>query len=482
MCDRKLTRRELLRLGAGSGVAFTVLGLGACSQPTPAAAPTSGPAATPAPAAKSAEITFWPRNPSESSIVWEKVLPIAKKTYPELVVKLEPPAENNDQKLLVAYAGGTAPDSAVTMLHSLHAFYGKKMLKSIQTYVDGDPDVKGLLPEYVPSAIKGYTYQGKLHAVPTVNESVLLFYNKDAIVQAGLKPPREIEDDPKQWNWDTLVTYAKAVNKGTGFRRERFGIIVTAAKAVNSLTQAWGNLAYARGGRFLDEDGEKWLFTGAEATEAVQWIADLMHKHDVHPDVGEYTSAGIQDRGLFQNGQMGFVVQGEYFRRYLWGTGKPSGGIPFAYDMALMPYCPATGKRTNVYHGCGSFMTSQTKDADATWKWLKTIFGKESQAIFTEFWGSRGAHKGTYGPWLESNAGGGPPGLNYQAIVKADADVHPHPTTPYLTHAALLEPTTRILYDNVFLKKMSVQEGLSQIDKETKELLEKGKKESQAQK
>ncbi len=488
MQNRKLSRRDLLKLGTGSGLAFTVLGAAACSPgaPAPTTAPaaqaTSGPTGKPAVAGKPAEISFWPRNPSESSVVWEKILPIAKQMFPDLTVRLEPPAEDYNGKLQVAYAGGTAPDAGVTGLSALRAFVGMKMLKSIQDYVDRDSDVKTWLPEYVPAAIKGYSYRGLLYAVPTVNESIVLFYNKDAVVQAGLKPPREIEDDPKQWNWDTVVQYAKALNKGTGFRRERFGIVCTGEKGIYGFSESWGNLVYARGGRFLDEDGEKVIFNSAETRDALQWVVDLVYKHDVHPNVGESTSTNIRDRAFFQNNQVALVIQGEYFRRYLWGSGKPSGGIPFAYDLSLMPFCPATGKRTNIYHGNGSFMISQTKNPDATWNWLKVIFTKEAQQIITDNWGSRGAHRGTYEPWLKSNAGGGPEGLNYQAMIKADADTDPYPTTPYLTQAALMEPTVRILYDNVFQNKMSVADGLSQIEKETTALLEKGKKESEARK
>src|SRR5581483_10209188 len=155
----------------------------------------------------------------------------------------------------------------------------------------------------------------------------------------------------------------------------------------------------------------------------------------------------------------------------------PSNGIPFAYDIAQMPFNPTTGKRTNIYHGNGSFLTTQSKNPDATWKWLRTIFSQDAQQVITNFWGTRGAHRGTYDSWLKSFGNGGPPGINVQAIVKADADTYPFPTTPYLTPQALLEPTMRVMYDNVFQNKQKVADGLAQIDKETKALLEKGKAE-----
>jgi ABC-type glycerol-3-phosphate transport system substrate-binding protein len=471
------TRREFLRLttvGAASAAILAACGQGG-AQTVPSSA--AGSATQPPGAAKAEAITFWPRSPSEQSVVWEKLLPIQKQMFPELTVKLEAPAEDQYGKLLVAYAGGTAPDSVVTGLSAFRSMVGKKMLKPVQPYIDADNDVKSWLPDYVPAAIKGYTYKSQLYAVPTVNESIVLWYDKDAIVEAGLTPPREIENDPNKWNWDTVVTYARALNKGTGFRRERFGVVCTGEKGPPAFSEAWGNLMYARGGRLLDEAGEKSTFDSAETRDTLQWVVDLIFKHDVHPDVGESTSAQLRDRAFFQNRQVAMVVQGEYFRRYLWGSGKPSGGIPFNYDLAMMPFATATGKRTNIYHGNGSFLISQSKSPDATWKWLKVIFTKDAQQIITDTWGSRGGHVGTYGPWLKSNAGGGPDGLNYDAMIKADADAEPYPATTYLTNVAVLEPPTRILYDNVFLNKMPVAEGASQIDKEINALLDRARKE-----
>ena len=52
-------------------------------------------------------------------------------------------------------------------------------------------------------------------------------------------------------------------------------------------------LAYARGARFLDDEGEKWLFNTPEARETVQYIVDLIYKHDVHPDAGESSARTI---------------------------------------------------------------------------------------------------------------------------------------------------------------------------------------------
>jgi multiple sugar transport system substrate-binding protein len=421
------------------------------------------------------ELIVWGRGPNEEEVVWSKIVPLAEEAYPEIKITLQAPAEKTQEKLLVSFAGGTAPDSAVTGLSSFRAYIGQGMMQSLQAYVETDSDVQSWLPDYVPAAMDGYSYKGELYGVPLVNEGILFWYNKDAIEDAGLTPPAEFQNDKEKWNWDTVVDYAKKLNKGDGFRRERFGIVCTAARSVWGFSESWGNLCYARGVRFLDPDGEKFTFNSPETAEALQWVIDLIYKHDVMPDVGDSAAAQLRDRAFFQNGQVATVIQGEFFRRYLWGTGKPSGGLPFNYDLCLMPFCPATERRTNVYHGNGSFMSSQTKHPDQVWKWFHTLFSKEAQQIITDFWGSRGAHTGTYQSFIDSNAGGGPDGLNYQAFMDADKDTAPYPTTIYMPMREMMEPVVRIMYDNVFVGKMTVQEGLDQMEEEVSASLKKAK-------
>jgi multiple sugar transport system substrate-binding protein len=487
-----MTRRGFLTVGVlgAAGVSLAAC-TGSSAPAAPASSPTSGsaaptaangtgaqPAQTAPSSATAAQIIFWPRSPSEGTVVWAKILPIAKKMFPQLTITFQAPPSDFDNKLLVAFAGGTAPDAGVTGLNAFRAFIGKKVFASIQSYVDADSTVKqSLQSDFVPAALQGYSLQGKLYGAPTVNEAIVLWYNKDAIVNAGLTPPREIQDDPAKWNWDTVVNYAKAINKGTGFHRERYGIVATSARGTSGMSEAWGNLVYAHNGRMLDPEGENWVFNGPDVRDALQYVVDLTYKYDVQPEVGASASAGLRDRTFFTNNQVGMVVQGEYFSRYLWGSGKPSNGLPFKYDLAVMPFCPATGKRTNIYHGNACFMVSQTKQPEATWDWLKVTLSQEAQQIICLNWGTRAANSTTYDQWLKTNAGGGPDGVNYQAIIQADKDTAPYPTTPYLTPDAMLVPTVTILYDNVFQNKLPVQQGLDQDAKQTTDLLTKAKQE-----
>ena len=234
--------------------------------PKPAAAPTVAPAtaaATVAPVgaapatAKEATLTIWPRGDTDTA-VFQKINEGFKVRAPAIAVKLEPLPENGYEKFLAAVAANSGPDSLVINTPAGVPMIHKGAFKSLAPNIKDSKDVQDNLKEFAKPALESYTVRSELHAIPVTNESQVIFYNRDAVEKAGLQPPEEFEDDPRRWNWDTLVDYAKKTNKGTGFRRDRFGIAMTAERGTNAMSEAWGNLAYARGARFLDEEGEKW--------------------------------------------------------------------------------------------------------------------------------------------------------------------------------------------------------------------------------
>src|SRR5262245_7029987 len=107
----QITRRRMLGIALGAAAAPPGSGRRAPEAPTAAPAKTDAKpadagkpaeatkpaadskpaAAAPAAGAKAEEIVFWPRSPSESQVVWEKITPVAKKLFPELTVNLQAP-------------------------------------------------------------------------------------------------------------------------------------------------------------------------------------------------------------------------------------------------------------------------------------------------------------------------------------------------------------------------------------------------------
>ncbi len=108
-------------------------------------------------------------------------------------------------------------------------------------------------------------------------------------------------------------------------------------------------------------------------------------------------------------------------------------------------------------------MTTQARRPEATWKWLRVLLSQAAQQVITDHWIARAAHTGTYGNWLASNGGGGPAGLNYAAFLAADHDAAPFPLPGRWSAEHEFEPTTLIVYDEIFLKRVPVAAGLAKI-------------------
>ncbi|HEX2516194.1 MAG TPA: extracellular solute-binding protein [Chloroflexota bacterium] len=461
------TRRG--HLGMAAGVLGGVLA-GACAQGAPAEPSRATAALDPA---TRREITFWPRN-AVDKIAFDAILPLARERFPNLTVTLDVPAGNILDKLKVSLAADTPPDSVVLSLT-----YGKHMaaqgaVLSLQEYLKADRAVGANLKEFAPSTVQAYTFDDKLYAVPATNEGIVLWYHKDAFAEARLPLPREIEDDPARWNWNTLTDMARALNRGSGVDRARYGLMVTGRKTNAAISESWGNLIYANEAQFLDERGAKWVLNSPPGLATLEWIMALQNRHGVHPEVEHYLTQNVLDRTLFQQGRLAMLIQGEFLGRYLYGNQKPQGGIPFGYDIAQLPFAPGKRKRASVYNGNGLAMIRGTKQPEGVWQWLHVCSTKEAQAQITTHWGSRGAHQGTYDSWLKDGGAGGPAGLNYSAIVKAAGYAVSYPVSPYLNNDDLVNPCTAILYDQVFPGKTLPAEGLKQMETEINAKLREG--------
>lgn len=177
------------------------------------------------------DITFWPRNVTDQ-IAFEAMLPFVKQLFPNLTVNFEIPSGSLLEKLKVTVAAGTPPDGFVMGLGSARYLAAQKLVPSIQDYLKRDKEVQTNLKSFAQATVQAYTFDDQLHAIPATNEGIVLWYNRDAFAEAKLPFPRDIEDDPAKWNWNTVVDMARALNRGSGPDRQRYGLMVTGRKTV----------------------------------------------------------------------------------------------------------------------------------------------------------------------------------------------------------------------------------------------------------
>ncbi|MGH2355990.1 MAG: extracellular solute-binding protein [Chloroflexota bacterium] len=410
--------------------------------------------------ARSVPLTLWARSLSDKG-VFDHITPLVEQRHPHLAVTVEVASDIFD-KLTVALAGGSVPDLSVVNRAFGLFFIGKDAFVNLQPYLARDKAASQELQHYAPAALQTYTRARNLYAIPTTNESIVVWYNEDLFRQQGLVPPHEFEDDRQRWTWDTLLDYARKLNRGREQDREVFGLWAGA----RNVQTAWGNFVYSNGGRIITDDGAKMVLAEPPAIEAVQWAVDTIWKHDVQPQLA--SERATRNRVLFAQGRLAMAVEGEFFRRYLFGPQTPE-GVPFKFNLAQIPFAPRTKTRACVFHSLGLPALRDGRDPDAAWEYLTVFATKDAQQHITDGWGSRGGHRGTYEPWLESNAGGGPP-ANYAAIVKSDAYGKQQLASPYLGPNDLYEAVNRLM-PQMFDNELPVRTGLQQIDEQTNQKL-----------
>ena len=172
-------------------------------------------------------------------------------------------------KLQVSLAAGTAPD--------LIWMSGAMFLNLVEK--GGLLDLTDLVGSTGFDISKYYTqpnifdWQGKMYGMPWSMGVQVLYVNKKAFQDAGVALPPEKWDDPK-WTWTEFLDTAKALTKGT----ERYGV-----ESDNGMEFYWGNYVWSNGGDVLSKDQKHTALDTPEATEALQFAVDLIHKYNVAP-------------------------------------------------------------------------------------------------------------------------------------------------------------------------------------------------------
>ncbi|OIO08561.1 MAG: hypothetical protein AUJ52_07960 [Elusimicrobia bacterium CG1_02_63_36] len=205
--------------------------------------------------------------------------------------------------------------------------------------------------EFLPGDVLGSTYGGKIYRIPVQSDGGMLYYRKDLIAQAGLKPPKD---------WPDLVRIAKKLQNppalwGYAFQGKQYEGLVC-----DYLELMWGN-----GGRVVGEDG-KILVDSPEAIEALRWLVDAVRKHGISPE-GVLTFQEEEARHLFQEGKAVFMRNWPYAWNLVNGEGSPVKG-----KVGIMPMVGAEGRGgAATLGGWGWSISAYSKHPEEAWKFAQ---------------------------------------------------------------------------------------------------------------
>ncbi|NJP98202.1 extracellular solute-binding protein [Nonomuraea sp. FMUSA5-5] len=166
-------------------------------------------------------------------------------------------------RLLADFAAGTVPDLVEEPGGWVQEFAVSGNARSLQDFVDRDGQAMGFPSDWQPVTVERNSYQGKVYGVQLHLTCNTLFYNKGMLASAGVRPPT---------TWEEFLDAARKLTKD--------GVYGVALN--QDFTYMWPWLVQA-GVTPYDVETKAVMEPRADAVAALQFQADLVHKHKVAP-------------------------------------------------------------------------------------------------------------------------------------------------------------------------------------------------------
>ncbi len=364
MPEQKLSRRDFLRNSAIA--AFVVGGLAACApavQPAP-----GGEQGAAAPAGEAVTLTFVCDIINEGHVkVRDKWAQEFSEQNPGITVQHQPTANADyNTKIQTLFAAGTPPDiyRYLQEITPIITVSQKALHLQLDDYIAAD-DYD--LSDFRPDAIKLYQWDGKTFALPRDYGNQNLFYNVDIFEEAGVEPP-PVDWEDTSFTFEVFLDMLQRLVKREGDRVSQWGFLV------NRGQRPWASWVYSNGGALVHKDDSGVATDSAmadEATvEALQFLQDLMYKHEVspRPDL-ESELGGVE---LFSTGRVAVMLTNPSAVNQF----RPIEA--FRWDVGTIPIGKAARRGTGG-GGTGWASGAGTKHPQEAWGFLKHITSAQAE-------------------------------------------------------------------------------------------------------
>ena len=270
----------------------------------------------------------------------------------------------NQTKVVAAQRAGTPPDVAILLSQELRTLIALDIVESIQPLLEADPEAGAMIEDFFPAFMLNSTLDGEVWSLPFQRSTPVLYYNKDAFVEAGLDP----EDPPT--TWEELVQYAQELTvRDDRGNITRYGVAIPTEDRSTWLLEG---LVMQAGGSLYDPEGDGLVMTinSPAVQEAVQFKADLAQEYEVSPEgviawgtTANDFAAGNVAMIYHSTGSLGFI----------------RANAPFEFGTAFLP----ANEQYGVPTGGGNFYLLKGSDPakrEATWTFIKWMTSPEQLA------------------------------------------------------------------------------------------------------
>lgn len=344
MSSKPVSRRQFLRaslLGAGATA------LAACAPAAAPVEPDSG--VTVAPATEAAA----PQG-ANLRVYWNAGHHY--ETYKQLALDFEAETGNKINweifqwpdmrtKLIANFAAGDVPDLNEEAGGWAVDFYATNNVKSLNDYIAAHGEEMGYPDDWQEVAVKQFMYEDQYVGIKLHHTCTLLFYNKDLFEQAGVDP-----EGVKTWEDFLSACQATAQGNVFGF----------APNQSEGYSWPW---FYQNGVVNFDPESKRIVLDNEDAYEALQFQADLIHKHKVAPV--PVTSADYEGpQKLFSAGRAAIILTGPWDVKPVLEAGPANWGM-------IQPLTRKQQATTGA--GAGMMIPAKAKNADAAFDFMRRI-------------------------------------------------------------------------------------------------------------
>jgi len=328
--------------------------------PTPAPAKPAAPAATAAP--KKEPVTLRFHDPQSTHSTWiEKRTKEFSAEVPWITVRVEavPGWVEYFVKVRTMHAGGQLGDNVYSIQGEgyYQSFVAKGMLR------EHDDLVKAFnydLSQHYKAQVEGAKYRGKMYSLP---ENIHLggaglMYNQKIFDEAGVSYPT------MDWTWEDLIKAAGKLLKSKSGKVEIWGILLN----TNSI-ELTENTLRSYGGAIVAPDGKTCTLDKPEAVAAIKMMQDLVLKYKVHPT----PDPQLNQQQYFLGGSVAMFQTGAWSLSNIVNLAKDK----FYPGAVLLPKGPTAKHGTNV-GGDFQCVTAASKHPEEAFQVDMFLCNKES--------------------------------------------------------------------------------------------------------
>lgn len=258
-------------------------------------------------------------------------------------------------RLLADLSSGTVPDLVAEPGGWVQEFALSDDARSLQEYVDADGEAMGFPDDWHDAAVAHNTHRGEVYGVQVHMTCRLLLYNKAMFAEAGVEPPT---------TWAEVVHVARRL---TGD-----GVHGIAPNQDQSYTWPW---LLQNGVRVYDPGKRAFLTPRSAALEALQFQADLVHRHKVSPVPTPGTDYS-EPQKLLSAERAAMIVSGP-------GDLEPIARNSPNLELGVAPI-PRRRRQATTLAGTSVFVPARARHPDLSWDLIKRLTAPRGERAVTQ--------------------------------------------------------------------------------------------------